>query len=249
MSTEYLQQSTFEPRPHPGEAVRTTLLDNDEVLAVATAYAPGASAPTHTHRFPSLVYVIDGGTLETTGADGTVTRYDMHAGETLWSPAGHTHAARNAGLTPVRIVEVEVKHGKPAMATEQKHLVRTPTELEWVPDAHDPRRAAAVLIGDPALPGPFTVRYRAPAGYEMGLHFHPNDDEQLTVISGAIMWSAGAAGSGAPEHALTAGGFAMVRAGTPHRIVAVEDAVLQMSGTGPHTYVYVNAADDPRSRR
>jgi quercetin dioxygenase-like cupin family protein len=63
MSTQYLQESRLEPQEAAHEALRTTLLDNEEVLVVATTYPPGAGVPTHMHRFPSLVYVVEGGTL------------------------------------------------------------------------------------------------------------------------------------------------------------------------------------------
>jgi mannose-6-phosphate isomerase-like protein (cupin superfamily) len=135
---------------------------------------------------------------------------------------GSTHAApATEPLTPVGV-----------------ERIITPNALEWAPDSIDPRRAAARLSGDPTEPGPYTIRYRAPAGYAMALHLHPQDDEQLTVISGTITYSTGEAGSGAAEREIGAGGFVLTPAGTPHRIAAVTDAVIQMSGIGPHVYVY-----------
>jgi quercetin dioxygenase-like cupin family protein len=130
MSTEYQRQSIPRPQAASDNALRTTLLENDEVLVIDNTYPPGASAPMHKHRFPSVVYVVEGGAVEAMAPDGTVETYDMRAGETLWSAAPHVHGTRNAG--------------------------------------------------------------------------------------------------------------------TPHRILAVEDTILQMSVIGPHTYVYMNAADDPR---
>ena len=243
MSPHYLQQTIPQPQVHPARAVRTTLLENDEVLAIGTTYPPGESVPVHTHRFPSLVYVVQGGTIETMAPDGTVERYDMRPGETLWSAGSQSHGARNVGSTPVQIVEIEIKHATPAASASHKALrVVTPASLEWRPDSVDPRRAAALLVGDPTRPGPYVVRYRAPAGYEITLHMHPDDDEQLTVLSGAIQFSAGSARSGAPEHTLTAGGFVLTPAGIPHRLLAVEDSILQMSGIGPHKYVYVSGS-------
>lgn len=243
MTTQYLKQSIPQPREAVGEAVRTTLLDNDEVLVVENSYPPGASSLAHTHRFPSVAYVVEGGMLEARASDGTIERYDMRPGETLWSGAPHAHAARNAGPTPVRVVEVEIKHATPKDAASQKTCrVLTPATLEWRPDSQDPRRSAALLVGDTTRPGPFTIRYRLPAGYQLKLHLHPDEDEQLTVLSGAIGWSAGEAGSGAQEYTLTAGSFTMTPAGTPHRIWAMEDCEVQMSAIGPHVYTYVNGS-------
>jgi len=236
-------QEHTSPQQQATHASRTTLLDNDEVFVAASTYPAGGSLPVHTHRFPSVVYVVEGGSLETTTPDGTVERYDVRPDETLWSPAANAHSARNIGTTPIRIVEIEVKHATPAPHERRAtpHAV-TSSDLAWKPDPLDPRRSTALLLGDPTKPGPYTVRLRLPAGYEIGLHQHPDDDEQLTVLSGATYWSAGAAGSGTPEHLLTAGGYAFAPAGTAHRIRAVEDSVLQMSGTGPRTYVYLNVS-------
>ena len=171
----------------------------------------------------------------------------MRAGETLWSAAAHAHSARNLGNTSVRLVEVELKHVVPtAHAREHTERVLTADDLQWEQDALDPRRRSALLIGDPTKPGPYTARFSAPAGYVIGLHMHPEEDEQLTVISGTIRWSTGNPGNGEPEYTLPPGGFALAPAGTPHRIVAVKDCVLQLSGIGPRRYIYLSRADDPR---
>lgn len=250
MSTQYMADIIPVEQPHPTEASRKTLLENDEVLVVSTAYPSGASVPLHLHRFPQLAYVVEGGTIETTALDGAVGTYEVRAGETLWTAAAHAHSARNVGSTRVRIVEVEVKHARPATRIrDTRPRAAAPDTLEWVVDSFDPARTTALLVGDPTKPGPYTVRFRAPAGYGIGLHLHPDDDEQLTVLSGAIRWSTGEEGSGAPEYTLKAGGFALSPAGTPHRIVVVEDSELQMSGFGPRTYVYLDPADDPHRRR
>lgn len=137
----------------------------------------------------------------------------------------------------------------PARRTgEGEAIVRTPESLKWVPDPNDPRRAAAMIVGDPSKEGPYTVQMRAPRGYAIGLHTHPTDDEQLTVLSGMVYWSSGDPGSGAPEYELRPGGVAITPRGMPHRLWATEDSVIQMTGIGPHTYEYLNPADDPRTK-
>ena len=250
MTTEMLQQAAPAKRTAVEEPLRRTLLENDEVLVVATTYPPGASVPLHTHRFPNVSYVIDGGTIETRDADGTVEVYDIQPGETLWSAAAHAHSARNLGSTFVRIVEVELKHATHGEETpESRAVVLTIDDLDWRPDPLDSRRRSASLVGDPTMCGPFTARFAAPAGYVIGLHMHPDEDEQLTVLSGTVRWSTGEPGSGEPEYTLGAGGFALAPAGTPHRIAVLDDAVLQLSGVGPRNYIYLNPAEDPRRRR
>ena len=142
MSTQTLQETVPQKQSPTGEPFRRTLLDNEEVLVVATTYPRGATVPIHTHRFPNVAYVIEGGTIETIAPDGSVGEYELRAGETLWSPAGHVHSARNIGSTPVRIVETEIKHAAPRTPVgEGTPRVLAPADLKWETDRVDPRRS------------------------------------------------------------------------------------------------------------
>ena len=249
MSTQTLTESG--PRlPPPGTgAIRRELLENEQVEVIETTYAPGEGVPRHAHAFPGVVYTVDGGVLETAGPDGALTTHDLVAGQAFWRSA-QAHSTRNIGGTPVRILEVDVKQGPTRPDTwETAPPMLTSGALAWSPDPADPRIGVARLVGDPAKPGPYTVRYRIPAGYRRGLHVHPDEDEQLTVLSGSIHWSSGESGSGAPEYVLTAGAFAPASAGTPHRLWTTEECVVQMSGIGPRTYIYFDPADDPRDAK
>ena len=247
MSTRTLKQTPPRPAAPEAGAIRRETMENGRVLVIETRYPPGGEVLPHTHRYAHVVYVAEGGTLETRSGDGTVETHRLRPGDTQWR-GPESHGTRNVGPTPVRIVEIEVKDAaRLADTMDHPPVVANADELEWIPDPLDPRRSTALLAGDPTKPGPYTVRYRAPAGYSIGLHLHPNEDEQLTVISGAIHWSSGEAGSDAPEYLLTAGAFAPTLAGTPHRLWSAEPCVIQLTGVGPRTYVYLNPADDPRS--
>ena len=249
MGTKVLDEAPSTISAGRDEALRTTLLENDEVVVVSATYPPGSSLPIHDCRFPNVAYVVDGGIVETRDFDGTVECYDVHPGETLWSAAAHAQSARNKGNSFLRMVEVESKHATAtAESSESKIVVLSSEDLNWNPDPLDPRRRSAMLFGDPTLAGPYASRFAAPAGYIIGLHMHPEEDEQLTVLSGTVRWSTGEPGSGEPEYTLTAGGFALAPAGTPHRIAVIEDSVIQMQGIGPRTYLYLNPADDPRQK-
>ena len=59
--------------------------------------------------------------------------------------------------------------------------------LQWgpAPPSLPPGARMAVVSGDPAKPGPFTIRLRLPSGFEVAPHFHPVDEHQ-TLISGRI---------------------------------------------------------------
>ena len=227
-------------------ALRSELLENEAVLVVETAYPRDGSVPMHEHRFPHVLYVIEGGAVQTTAPDGSVTDVEVRSGQALWRDA-QSHSTRNIGPTAVRIVEVEIKNAGLGIAGERTPRVATDADRDWIRDPLDPRRSMALLLGDPNKPGPYTVRTRADAGYTLGIHRHPHEDEHLTVLAGALHWSTGAAGSGAPEHVLPVGGYIVFPAGTPHRLWTTEETVLQMSGIGPRTYVYLDPAEDPRA--
>src|SRR5512139_228449 len=228
-------------------AVRRVLLENAEAVVIETTYPPGGSVPMHAHRFPHVIYVIEGGTVQTTAPDGSVQAFETRPGQVLWRDA-QSHGTRNVGSTTVRIVEVEIKHAAMKLAGERTPRMVTQAGLDWIPDPLDPTRSAALLAGDPAKPGPYTVRGRMGAGYALGLHLHPGEDEHLTVLSGTLRWSTGAAGSDEPEHALPAGSYVVFPAGTPHRLWTTEETVIQMTGIGPRTYVYLNPEEDPRAK-
>lgn len=91
----------------------TVRLENERVRVLELRYAPGGAAPLHTHHFPRVVYVVEGGVLELVPEAGTPVRLELSAGQTLWRPA-ETHAVRNVGPGEVVVVETEVKSSPPA---------------------------------------------------------------------------------------------------------------------------------------
>lgn len=109
MSIETMAEDIAPPQAPQGGTVRRELLENERVLVIESIYPPGGSVPEHTHHSPHVVYVVEGGTLETTSADGTVETHLVRPGETLWRKAPQSHRTRNVGDTRVRIVEIEVK--------------------------------------------------------------------------------------------------------------------------------------------
>lgn len=244
MTTVRIHRSVPEPEP-TFQAVREEVLENEHVLVTETTYPVGGSVPMHTHRFPHVLYVIEGGTVQTTAPDGVATRFDVRKGETLWR-GPQSHSTRNLGSKPVRLVEVEIKDTLMRVGGDRTPRAVTPDDLHWVPDDLDHTRVMAPLLGDPTKAGPYTARMRARPGYMIALHQHPDEDENLTVLSGALHWSCGDAGSGASEHVLPAGSFVVFPAGTPHRLWTTEETVLQMTGIGPRKYVFLHPEQDPR---
>lgn len=219
------------------ETLRKVLLDNEQVRVIETDCPAKGSVPQHEHFFPHLLYVIEGGMVEITASDGKVTVLEMLPGQAFWRMP-QIHSSRNIGSAPFKIVEVEVKNSD-RITGEKVPRLSMPDDLQWEQDKIDPRRKCALLVGDPTQPGPYTTRYRVAAGYKIGLHEHPFEDENLTVLSGKLHWSTGAEDNVEPEHVLPAGGFVLFPAGTPHRLWTTEETELQMTGNGPRIYRYL----------
>ncbi|MCI0595615.1 MAG: cupin domain-containing protein [candidate division Zixibacteria bacterium] len=130
------------------------------------------------------------------------------------------------------------------------HIMLTEPELKWAdaPPSLPPGAKLAVLEGDPAQPGPFTMRIKAPAGYKVPPHWHPAD-EHVTVISGSFFMGLGDKFDEKAMKELTPGGFAVMATGTRHFAMTKKETVVQVHGIGPWGINYVNPADDPRQAK
>ena len=105
---------------------------------------------------------------------------------------------------------------------------------------------AAVLEGNPAKGGAFTMRLHMPAGYKIPPHFHPVM-EHVTVISGSLKFGMGDHFDESQMKAVPAGTFAAIPPGMHHFAMADGETVLQLHGIGPWRIVYLDKADDPRT--
>lgn len=136
----------------------------------------------------------------------------------------------------------------PAFAADE-HKVLAPQEIKWSPGpASLPKGAeVAVLSGDPAKEGPFTMRLKFPKGFQIAPHNHPKP-EVVTVISGAFRIGMGDTAEPAKAKALPPGGFFAFPAGMNHFAMADEETVVQLNSVGPWGVKYVNEKDDPRQK-
>lgn len=132
-------------------------------------------------------------------------------------------------------------------AAQSRHIMAAPDSLAWGPaPASLPAGAqAAVLEGDPAKPGAFTLRIKMPDGYTIAPHWHPAD-EHVTVMQGTFVMGPGEKIDRSNGHALVAGSFAMMPAGTRHFAWTKGETIIQLHGTGPWGITYVHASADPR---
>ena len=103
-----------------------------------------------------------------------------------------------------------------------------------------------VLSGDPTKTGPFTIRLRLPAGYQIPAHSPPTT-EAMTVLSGKLLLGMGDKLDDKKGTLLKDGGYAEAPAKMNHYAVAKSPSVIQVHGMGPVDITYVDKADDPRN--
>ncbi|HXE57048.1 MAG TPA: cupin domain-containing protein [Gemmatimonadales bacterium] len=126
-------------------------------------------------------------------------------------------------------------------------IVARPEQVAWraAPPVLPPGARLAVLEGDPARPGPFTMRIRLPDGYRIPPHYHPTV-EHVTVLEGTFKVGMGQAFDSTALQPLPAGTFAALAPGVRHFAQAEGATVLQLHGIGPWQLIYVDPDDDPR---
>lgn len=91
------------------------LFENERVRVLDTHIAPGDTVPLHTHRWPSVMYVM---------SFSDFIRYDAHGnvlldsrtisskpqpGEIMWSSPLEPHTLKNTGSIDLHVVSIELK--------------------------------------------------------------------------------------------------------------------------------------------
>jgi quercetin dioxygenase-like cupin family protein len=119
-------------------------------------------------------------------------------------------------------------------------MVMTNENLEWLPEPPGlpPGAEFAVLEGNP-FEGPFTLRLRLPAGYEIPAHVH-SLAENVTVISGAVHVGNGDRLDRTRGVRVPAGSFVALPAGSRHYAWTMEPTVVQIHGSLPFDIEYVD---------
>jgi len=106
-----------------------------------------------------------------------------------------------------------------------------------------------VLSGDPDRAGLYTIMLQVPANTRIASHDH-QDDRVATVITGTWFFGYGDAFDAAQLKALPPGSFYTEPANRTHFAeTRDEPAVVQITGIGPSSTRYVDAATDPRRSR
>lgn len=149
-----------------------------------------------------------------------------------------------AGLGPAQEREPKMtQHGA-------KRALFRPDQIQWTDGpASLPKGAKiAVLEGDPAKEGFFTMRVWLPDGYIVPPHTHPKI-EHVTVISGTFNFGMGERFDRDATEPMPAGAFGYWPPGMKHFVWAKGETVIQFHGIGPWAINYLNPADDPRNAK
>jgi quercetin dioxygenase-like cupin family protein len=123
--------------------------------------------------------------------------------------------------------------GIPAVDAAGTPTLLQPDALVWTPaEGLPPGAEVAVLYGDPTKDGPFTLRFKFPAGYEIATHSHPTD-EFVTIVSGKGRMAFGATADAASAQPLAPGAFTVLPAGAWHHLWIDADMIVELHSTGP----------------
>jgi len=125
-----------------------------------------------------------------------------------------------------------------------------PEEIDWKPfPAFPPSVRLAVVAGQPAEKGLYTVRVKVPDGVKLMPHKHP-EDRIYTVISGVFYIGLGDRFDETRLQAYPPGTIVVLPGNTSHfHWARAGDYVTQVSAVGPLGISYVNPADDPREHQ
>jgi len=116
---------------------------------------------------------------------------------------------------------------------QDKAIVLRPENLHWTEVRDMPGWKQAVLVGDPAKPGPYVLRVMIPPNALMPPHSHP-DTENITVLAGAFGIGEGSTVDKIGGTVLGVGGFYLLPAHTVHYAWGgPKGATLQIHGMGP----------------
>jgi hypothetical protein len=126
----------------------------------------------------------------------------------------------------------------------------TPQTIPWGPPPPfiAPGAQLAVIEGNPAAStGDYTIRLKMPDGYRIAPHWHPQR-ENVTIISGTFKVGMGDAFDKDKMGSFPAGSFAYLDPDMHHYAMASGEVIVQVHGSAPLQFNYVNPADDPSKK-
>jgi quercetin dioxygenase-like cupin family protein len=91
------------------------LFENDQVRVLDSRVSAGERTPVHTHRWPSVLYIIGTSDFVRYDDKGKVLFDSRSAGQmpevgqAIWSPPLPPHSVENIGNSQIRVISVEIK--------------------------------------------------------------------------------------------------------------------------------------------
>jgi quercetin dioxygenase-like cupin family protein len=125
-----------------------------------------------------------------------------------------------------------------------------PEEVDWKPfPAFPPSVRLAIVVGEPAKPGPYVIRVKVPSGVKLMPHRHP-EDRVYTVISGVFYIGLGDEFDADKLQAYPPGSLIVLPGNTPHFHWAKSgEYISQVNAIGPLGLEYLDPSDDPREKK
>jgi quercetin dioxygenase-like cupin family protein len=150
---------------------------------------------------------------------------------------------------PIVILATGVFASAGVLAEGSHQILTGGGDVKWTDAPPNMPKGAqiAVLSGDPSKEGPFTLRIKTPANYDIPAHNHPTE-EAVTVISGEFYVGMGDKLDKAHTQKLGPGGFVVAPARMNHFAYTPVETVVQVTGSGPFAITYANPQDDPSAK-
>ena len=122
-----------------------------------------------------------------------------------------------------------------------------PNPLHWgpAPGVFPQGARMAVVSGDPAKAGPFTIALAMPGGYMIPPHFHPTA-ETVTVTKGTLLVGMGDRFDVSKAKLMQVGDSGSIPANAHHFAAAKVATFITVRSMGPFAMTYVHPADDPQ---
>src|SRR5262249_38738037 len=131
--------------------------------------------------------------------------------------------------------------GATFVSAQMAHGPQNLADVKWGPAPNMLPAGAeiAVLFGDPSKPGPFAIRLKFPANYNIPAHSHPTD-ENVTVTSGTFFVGMGDKLDRNAGGSVAAGGFGSLPANMNHYAYTKGEVTIVLFAQGPFEFKYVN---------